>query len=67
LRIDEVAEQGFGIPFANGVEGRPASYDFQTTHAAIFGSEGRYTYSRRESLIAIRAYAQSEPRSKPLA
>ena len=68
LRIDEVAEQGFGISFANRVEGRrPASYDFQTTHAAIFGSEGRYTYSRRESLIAIRAYAQSEPRSKPLA
>ena len=67
LRIDEVAEQGFGRSFDNRVDGRqPASYDFQTAHAAIFGGQGRYTYSRRESLIAIRAYAQSEPRSLPL-
>ncbi|MDB5720628.1 MAG: hypothetical protein JWP15_1246 [Alphaproteobacteria bacterium] len=68
LTIGEVAEEGFGIAFDNRVEGRPpARYDLQTRHAALFGGHGRYTCSRRESLTAIRAYAQSEPQSKPLA
>ncbi len=63
-----MARLGFGIEFDNRVEGRtPPSYDFQTRHAAVFGGRGRYTYTRGESLLAIRAYAQSEPRSRPLA
>ena len=33
----------------------------QTRHAALFGAGGRYQYSARESIQAIRAYAQSEP------
>jgi hypothetical protein len=68
LSIAEVAGEGFGLSFDNQVEGRqPARYDFQTRHAALFGGRGRYSYDRRESLMAIRAYAQSEPASQPLA
>lgn len=68
LSVAEVAKEGFGRDFDNRVEGRaPAAYDFRTRHAAIFGGTGRYQYARRESLLAIRAYAQSEPPSRPLA
>lgn len=68
ISISEVAAQGFGFDFANEVEGRtPASYDFRTRHATLFGGTGDYQYDKRFSLSAIRGYAQSEPRSKPLA
>lgn len=67
LTIAEVAAEGFGRAFANELDRPPADYDFRTRHAALFGGAGPYLYSRRESLIAIRAYAQSEPPSKPLA
>lgn len=68
LSIAEVAQQGFGRSFANQVDGRdPVRYDFQTRHAHLFGGTGRYTYSARESMLAIQAYAQSEPPAKPIA
>lgn len=67
IGVADVAGEGFGLKFDNEVNSRPpASYDFQTRHAALFGTTGCYTYSRRESLMAIRAYAQSEPAGKPL-
>jgi hypothetical protein len=66
--VEEVAREGFGRDFRNTVEGRvPASYDLKSRHAALFGGCGAYQYGRRESLIAIRAYAQSEPPSRPIA
>ena len=68
LSVAEVAREGFGRDFDNIVEGRtPAAYGLRTRHAALFGGTGAYQYSRRESLMAIRAYAQSEPPSKPMA
>jgi hypothetical protein len=67
LSIAEVADEGFGLAFDNQLDRAPAAYDLRTRHAAVFGGEGAYAYSRRESLMAIRAYAQSEPRTKPLA
>ena len=46
------------------VSGKISSDDFDSSScAALFGGCGRYQYSRRETLLAIRAYAQSEPRS----
>ena len=62
------AASGFGIDFANEVAGRePASYDLRTMHAAAFGGSGDYLYDKRASLMAIRAYAQTEPASAPIA
>jgi hypothetical protein len=61
LSVREVSEEGFGIPFDNPVADNPPSYDFQTALASQMGGEGRYTYSKRESLQAVRAYAQTEP------
>jgi nucleoside-diphosphate-sugar epimerase len=68
VSVAEVAQDGFGRAFNNRIEGRePARYDLRTRHAALFGGRGAYQYTRRESLMAIRAYAQSEPASKAMA
>lgn len=63
VSVAEVARQGFGRDFDNRVVDTPARYDFRSRHAALFGGSGAYQYSRRESLLAVRAYAQSEPRT----
>lgn len=62
VSVAEVAQEAFGVPFGNERPGVPAEYDFRSEYAALFGGRGKYQYSRRESLIAIRAYRQSEPR-----
>ena len=68
VSVAEVAREGFGRTFENQIEGRePATYDLRTRHAALFGGAGAYQYARRDSLMAIRAYAQSEPASRPMA
>jgi len=68
VTLADAATEGFGktLPALENGQ-KPVSYDFQTRHASIFGGTARHTYSRRESLMAIRAYAQSEPPSAPLA
>ncbi len=63
VSVEEVAREGFGFDFTQHLAGAPANYDFRSRHAAEFGSDGPYQYSRRETLLAIRTYAQSEPRS----
>jgi hypothetical protein len=61
LSVADVSRQGFGRPFSNELPGTPARYDLQTRHAELYGGRGRYQYQAREALLAIRAYAQSEP------
>lgn len=61
ISVSELSLQGFGHPFIQVQEGVAAAYDFQSCHTAVFGIEGWYQYSARESIQAIRAYAQSEP------
>jgi nucleoside-diphosphate-sugar epimerase len=63
LVMAEVAREAFGRTFENAKCGDAARYDFRTTHAGAFSGVGAYTYSARESLLAIRAYAQSEPKN----
>ena len=61
--VADVSRQGFGKSFDNTLAGSPASYDLRTCHAQIFGASGHYQYSARETIQAIRAYAQSEART----
>jgi dTDP-4-dehydrorhamnose reductase len=66
LRAATVAEQGFGRKLqAKGAQ-NSAHYDLHTRYAEAFGGSGPYTYDARASLQAIRTYAQSEPRSRPV-
>lgn len=62
VSVAYVARHGFNRPFTQVLDGRPMRYDMRTRHAALFGGAGGYQYSQRESIMAIRAYAQSEHR-----
>ena len=60
VNVGEISEKAFGRGFHNELNGQPAVYDMQTRHADLFGASGKYQYSNRETMLAIRAYAQSE-------
>lgn len=61
ISVADVSAQGFGKPFSQSQANAPAVYDFRTRHAGLFGATGHYQYNHRETLMAVRAYAQSEP------
>jgi len=63
VSVADVASKGFGRRFEQALAAEPASYDMQTIHAERFGRSGAYQYSARETIAAVRAYAQSEPRA----
>lgn len=67
LTVADAARDGFGREFDNQLDRTPADYDLRSRHSALFGGHGPYLYSARESMLAISAYAQSEPHSQPLA
>jgi dTDP-4-dehydrorhamnose reductase len=61
ISVADVSRSGFGKTFGVLLPNTPATYDMRTRHAQIFGVTGHYQYSARETIQAIRAYAQSEP------
>lgn len=61
INVADVFKLGFGKSFDQALANTPATYDMQTRHAKIFGALGHYQYSSRETIQAIRAYAQSDP------
>jgi nucleoside-diphosphate-sugar epimerase len=62
LSVADVAATAFNRRFDHVRDAAAVRYDMRSRHAGLFGGVGDYQYSRRESLQAIRAYAQSEPR-----
>lgn len=67
ISVADVSAQGFGRPFEQAQANNPGRYDMRTRHAQIFGGNGHYQYNRRETIQAVRAYAQSEPRTLKVA
>lgn len=61
ISVAELSKQGFGKPFEQTLGNQPAIYDLRTKHAKLFGGAGNYQYSARETIQAVRSYAQSEP------
>lgn len=61
ISVADVSLLGFGKQFDQRLAGTPATYDMRTCHADAFGANGAHQYSCRETIQAIRAYAQSEP------
>ena len=61
ISVAELAASGFGMKFDQVLSGSAATYDMRSIHARIFGGGGAYQYSKRETIQAIRAFAQSEP------
>ncbi len=60
--VADISALGFGKPFDNAPSTQPATYDMRTRYGNVFGRSIPYQYSVRETLQAVRAYAQSEPR-----
>lgn len=63
IAVAEVAQLGFSRTFDTILPSSPARYDLRSQYAELLGGRGDYQYSQRETLLAIRAYAQSEPLS----
>ena len=61
ISVADVSLEGFGTAFTQLLSSPPPRYDMRTLYAEIFGSSGLYQYNARETIQAIRAYAQSEP------
>ena len=61
ISVADISVQCFGKPFKQVQANSPATYDFRTLYANTLGGTGHYQYSQRESILAVRAYAQSEP------
>lgn len=63
ISVADIASKGFGLNFAHTLENPPARYDMRSVHSGLFAGQKGYQYSQKETLLAIRAYAQSEPYS----
>ncbi|MCE9606164.1 MAG: pyridine nucleotide transhydrogenase [Planctomycetia bacterium] len=61
ISVADVSLHGFGRPFDQRQSGTVATYDMRTLYAELFGAAGNYQYDVRETIQAIRSYAQSEP------
>jgi hypothetical protein len=61
VAVTDISQQGFSKPFTNVLSNPTGYYDMQSKYADVFGGVGRYQYSARETIQAVRAYAQSEP------
>lgn len=63
ISMAEISRLGFGRDFDQALGAPPPAYDMRTRHAKRFGGAGHYQYGKRETLQAVRAYAQSEPKA----
>ena len=61
ISVADVSAQGFCKPFEQVQANSQAVYDMRTRYAQIFGATGHYQYNHRETIQAVRTYAQSEP------
>jgi len=64
VSVSDVARYGFGFEFENHVQQQPGHYDMKSCYAHLFTDGKDYQYSYRESLMSVRAYAQSEAGKK---
>jgi len=60
ISAKEIAVSAFNLNFNNELRALPARYDMRSRYATLFGGTGNYQYTKKESLLIIRAYAQSE-------
>jgi hypothetical protein len=63
VSVADVAKLGFGFEFTHHIHDKPGYYN-SSRHSHLFTHEDNYQYNQRESLMAIRAYAQSELRKE---
>lgn len=60
VSVSDIAKQCFGLDFKHTLTVPPSYYDVHSIHDILYGGYNGYQYSYKETLLAIRAYAQSE-------
>ena len=60
ISVRDLSFNGFGKSFNQELASPLVKYDLRTKYASFFGSKEIYQYSDRETVLAVRAYAQSE-------
>lgn len=63
ISVADIASKGFGLDFTHTLENHPARYDMRSIHAALFDGQNGYQYSKKETLLAVRSFAQSEAKT----
>jgi nucleoside-diphosphate-sugar epimerase len=63
ISVADVSLDGFGVEFNNELTSSPASYNFKSKYADLYGGASGYQYSKRDVIQAVRNYSQSEPKS----
>ena len=63
VRVSDIARRGFGLELTQALEDPPARYDMRSIYADLFAGQHGYQYTQKETLLAVRAYAQSEPKT----
>lgn len=63
ISVSDLIFYGFGREFENILDKSVPIYDMHTMHSNIYGVEGQYLYSFKDTIQAIRSYAQSEPKT----
>lgn len=58
IAVSAIAKEVFGFDFKNEIT-NPARYDFKSVYGKEFGGIEGYQYSRKDTLLATRSYAQS--------
>jgi len=61
VNIETIAKEGFGIEFVQHKTSPYSLYDMRSLYAELTNQSGFYQYTARETIQAVRAYAQSEP------
>lgn len=61
ISVEEIAREAFLLTdFYQEIIEQPATYNMLSNYAELYSGYQRYQYSKKETLLAIRAYAQSE-------
>ena len=63
VSVADIASKGFGFNFSHTLERPPACYNMRSIYATLFAGRDNYQYSQKETLLAVRSYAQSEPKT----
>lgn len=62
ISVAQIAKDGFGFTFDKQHTSKLVTYDMRSKYASLFGGAGVYQYTNKETIQAIRHYAQSEPK-----
>lgn len=63
ISVAQIAKDGFGFTFDIQQASNIVSYDMRSKYALIFGGTNDYQYTSKETVQAVRHYAQSEPKN----